>query len=277
MTTDVQELRALLAVATVRPWRADVWYGTDDGGWAAIGPHCVASEADGFDDAPETPSYDQARADAALIAAAVNALPELLDEVERLRVKADAADALQTEAARLRSDLDIERAQSAAFVKEIELLKAGIADAERWAAQSTASEVAALGVIKRAVSDMLRIPVSIEALAVSAIRQNLSDFRPSVAGSGMLDRMHAIETERDALLAEVEQLKSKVAAVSHECEVARDNSQAIYSAMVDLEHVRDRLDFQLYCADRDNDKAREENACLQAEIEQLKALRKGGE
>lgn len=82
--TDVQKLRALLAVATARPWRTDVWYGTDDGGWAAIGPHCVASEADGFDDAPESVSYDQAMADAALIAGAVNALPELLDEVERL-------------------------------------------------------------------------------------------------------------------------------------------------------------------------------------------------
>lgn len=84
---DTTKLRALLAVATARPWRTDVWYGTDDGGWAAIGPHCVASEADGFDDAPETPSYDQAMADAALIAAAVNALPELLDEVERLRAR----------------------------------------------------------------------------------------------------------------------------------------------------------------------------------------------
>ncbi len=84
--TDVQKLRALLAVATARPWRTDVWYGTDDGGWAAIGPHCVASEADGFDDTPESVSYDQAMADAALIAGAVNALPELLDEVERLRM-----------------------------------------------------------------------------------------------------------------------------------------------------------------------------------------------
>lgn len=90
--TDVQKLRALLAVATARPWRTDVWYGTDDGGWAAIGPHCVASEADGFDDAPESVSYDQAMADAALIAGAVNALPELLDEVERLRtIEAQAA------------------------------------------------------------------------------------------------------------------------------------------------------------------------------------------
>ena len=119
---------------------------------------------------------------------------------------AEAADALQTEAARLRSDLDIERAQSAEFMKEIERLKAGIADAERWAAHSAAGEAAAIGVIKRAVSDMLRIPVSIEALAVSAIRQSLSDFRPSVAGSRMLDRLHAIEGERDALLAEVARL-----------------------------------------------------------------------
>jgi len=126
---------------------------------------------------------------------------------------AEAADALQTEAARLRSDLDIERAQSAEFMKEIERLKAGIADAERWAAHSAAGEAAAIGVIKRAVSDMLRIPVSIEALAVSAIRQSLSDFRPSVAGSRMLDRLHAIEGERDALLAEVERLKARIDAV----------------------------------------------------------------
>lgn len=87
---DTTKLRALLAVATARPWHTDVWYGNDDGGWAAIGPHCVASEADGFDDAPETPSYDQAMADAALIAGAVNALPELLDEIERLRARVDA-------------------------------------------------------------------------------------------------------------------------------------------------------------------------------------------
>ena len=122
---------------------------------------------------------------------------------------AEAADALQAEMARLRSDLDIEREQSAKFVKEIALLKAGIADAERWAAHSAAGEAAAIGVIKRAVSDMLRIPVSIEALAVSAIRQSLSDFRPSVAGSRMLDRLHAAEAERDALLAEVERLRAR--------------------------------------------------------------------
>lgn len=87
---DVQKLRALLAAATPRPWHTDVWYGTDDGGWAAIGPHCTASEADGFDDAPESPSWDLAMADAALIAAAVNTLPELLDEVERLRARVNA-------------------------------------------------------------------------------------------------------------------------------------------------------------------------------------------
>lgn len=86
---DTTKLRALLDTASPRPWRADVWYGTDDGGWAAIGPHCVASEADGFDDTPESVSYDQAMADAALIAGAVNGLPELLDEVERLRAEVE--------------------------------------------------------------------------------------------------------------------------------------------------------------------------------------------
>ena len=87
---DTTKLCALLDTASPRPWRANVWYGSDDGGWAAIGPHCVASEADGYDDAPGSSSYDQAMADAALIAAAVNTLPELLDEVERLRARIDA-------------------------------------------------------------------------------------------------------------------------------------------------------------------------------------------
>lgn len=89
MSNITTRARALLAAATPGPWEADAWCNCDDGGWAAIGPHHMATEDEGYDDAHESPAHHRAMADAALIAGVVNALPELLDEVERLRAEVE--------------------------------------------------------------------------------------------------------------------------------------------------------------------------------------------
>ena len=83
MTLDVAELRRLLDAATQRPWTTvsgagNVWHFPEEGT-----PTVVA----GRQRAPRVP-------DALLIAAAVNALPDLLDaaaEVERLTGQIEAA------------------------------------------------------------------------------------------------------------------------------------------------------------------------------------------
>lgn len=99
MTVDITDLRAKLAGGTPGPWETDIQPGhqddvltswiTDDGGRLVIAEH--------------------AGPDAALIAAAVNALPALLDELERLRTVTDeqveaAAKAIYDEATALRPD-----------------------------------------------------------------------------------------------------------------------------------------------------------------------------
>lgn len=191
MTDTTTRARALLAAATPGPWEADAWCNYDDGGWAAIGPHHMATEDEGYDDAPESPAYDRAMADAALIAAAPELIAALCDEVasaerrakeaeaqaaairkacddrggvhtyyvgdhgwgyyEKCPVCEDVAEAMgdagraildrlaaaeaerdalraeltlvMAECARLRSGVDVEREQSAAFVKDIERLR----------------------------------------------------------------------------------------------------------------------------------------------------------
>ena len=78
---DIEKLRALLAAATPGPWayyddiRPDVRSAANRGGFMGAGHIATVSR------------YDGNTNDAALIAGAVNALPELLDEVERLRAR----------------------------------------------------------------------------------------------------------------------------------------------------------------------------------------------
>ena len=120
MTLDLDNLRKLEAAATPGPWEEAEWYGFEEGGWCAIGPHHTQrAEEDGSDE-PDSESHERAKRDAALIAAMRNDLPALLADHARLtaevadlrsyaqmvareRDKAiDMHDAARAEAARLR-------------------------------------------------------------------------------------------------------------------------------------------------------------------------------
>lgn len=80
-----ERVAELLAAVAPGSWEAGVWYGSDEGGWAARGPHRRGSE-DGEE--PGSTVELQARADAALIAAAPDLARLVLAqaaELERLR------------------------------------------------------------------------------------------------------------------------------------------------------------------------------------------------
>lgn len=84
------ELRKMLAAATKGPW---TWLDcrptqeTDEGHWFATGPLHDPEDYDGECDDADKACQHAAEADAALIVAAVNALPSLLDELDALRAK----------------------------------------------------------------------------------------------------------------------------------------------------------------------------------------------
>ena len=81
--TDRNHLRRVAEAATLGPWTATAWNGTEEGGWAAIGPHHLGEIDE--DDGPGSPSFDKAMADAAFIAAAnPAAVLELLDRIAAL-------------------------------------------------------------------------------------------------------------------------------------------------------------------------------------------------
>lgn len=101
--TAVDKLRALLEAATPRPWQEAVddhgRKGVDVGVWSPSAVQYVVETL--------VPGNDNARADAALIVAAVNALPELLDALEKCQGARDAA--IRTTLRAGRSEDDVRR------------------------------------------------------------------------------------------------------------------------------------------------------------------------
>lgn len=92
MTIDIPALRKLCDEATpATDWSSGVWYGSEEGGWAAIGPHHENDDQGRKTDEPGSEANLRAERDAAFIAAARTALPVALDEVERLRKLLDRA------------------------------------------------------------------------------------------------------------------------------------------------------------------------------------------
>ena len=67
------------AAATEGPWAEVVWYGTDEGGWAAVGPHHTGADDECDDDASD--SHARAEADAAFIAECRTLAPLLAEWV----------------------------------------------------------------------------------------------------------------------------------------------------------------------------------------------------
>lgn len=74
-------LRAAGRAATPGPWAPSEWYGTDEGGWSAVGPHHLKSEGEEWDD-PDSECHERAKLDALFIALARNHWDELLDAAE---------------------------------------------------------------------------------------------------------------------------------------------------------------------------------------------------
>ncbi len=169
---DVQELRALINAATPsRPW--EVYPLTRAGRGYGIG----YVTTDGYKEGICEDSF-MSVADAALIAGAVNALPELLDEVERL--DSEVSDWVST----------YER-QCTRSIATIRKLEADIRDLRL--ANPTATKMIAMQ------KELARLQ-SFVARTVENAQLKVERLQLDVA---------AIEIERDALRAEVERLRAR--------------------------------------------------------------------
>jgi hypothetical protein len=101
MTTqrDAASDLAVCEAATKGPWLTDEWYGSEEGGWAAIGPHHLPSEDADFDEdnEPDGPVHERAKKDSAFIALARTALPYWIREAVAQRERAERAEARWSE------------------------------------------------------------------------------------------------------------------------------------------------------------------------------------
>lgn len=101
------ELRELLGRATERPW-------FDAGEGHVGGTECVRGN-DGWPEPMPTPVADSTEADAALIAAAVNALPALLDAVEAAKKMLDESCMARDDGDHTKDDWIVHHKDRAAF------------------------------------------------------------------------------------------------------------------------------------------------------------------
>lgn len=78
----LRECERLESGATKGPWTDVTWYGADEGGWAAIGPHHERVDDD-CDDMPGDEAETKARRDAEFIAASRTKLPQLREALSK--------------------------------------------------------------------------------------------------------------------------------------------------------------------------------------------------
>ncbi len=88
---DLAPLRAAAEAVADHHWAASIWFGTDDGGWAAVGPLHIFEDPNA-DNEPGGDTHARAAADATFIALANPAtVLALVAELERQRELVDAA------------------------------------------------------------------------------------------------------------------------------------------------------------------------------------------
>lgn len=79
---------------TRAPWQPSVWYGADEGGWAAVGPHHQECDRETCDHAPDgCGDHEAAERDAAGIARARNSLGPIADALAAAVARVDALEA----------------------------------------------------------------------------------------------------------------------------------------------------------------------------------------
>lgn len=129
---DLNRWEKLANAATPVPWEPDEWYESDGRGWAAIGPLQV-DEND--QNEPDCPAHERAKLDAAFIAAARSAVPDLIAELRRLHgtplvelyLKAGKErDDLRDSVRDLEGDLGTEKARVGALIAQRDALRAEV-------------------------------------------------------------------------------------------------------------------------------------------------------
>jgi hypothetical protein len=91
----IEETERLIEEATKAPWKPEVWYGNEDGGFAAIGPHHNVARYKNFEDDPGDLNGLAAKDDAQFIAEARTRLPQA---ITALKVAVDALEYVRSEA-----------------------------------------------------------------------------------------------------------------------------------------------------------------------------------
>ena len=98
--------------------------------------------------------------------------------------------------------------------------------AERRAEEAEAQAAAALECVASSAHKLWTLPPVDRTLATDAVWRDLAYFKPSAAGRALLDRLHAAETERDALRDSLALVTAECARLRSDIDLEREQSAA---------------------------------------------------
>ena len=208
--TIIDRARALLAAATPGPWevcpdtRPDVRTTCNTGGFLGCGHIATVSR------------YDANEADAALIAAAPGLLATLCDAMEAAERRAEEAEELYRSI----------KAKVGQTPGDGRMVNHAIDALMRRAEEAEAQAAAALECVASSAHKLWTLPPVDRTLATDAVWRDLAYFKPSAAGRALLDRLHAAETERDALRDSLALVTAECARLRSDIDLEREQSAA---------------------------------------------------